>query len=281
MPGAISLILLTQNRAEVMSLPASTLENTTQQRTGRSMTASQTSHTVAHQRADLIPTFSSSSSSDNEDTVIRSPQLASIIGTTEHDDEGLDRTRSQIHGGLSQDERAELRQIASLHRSGTTTIPLGISRTDTLIGVSDNDPRIDPDRPEFDIYIWARAFIRAQNEGGIKATRPGFTFKALSVSGSGAPLSLQTDVGSVLMAPFRLNEYLSIGQKAPRKILRDFHGVVKSGEMLIVLGRPGSGCSTLLKTICGELSGLEMEAGSVLHYDGASPNPRSPPNVFA
>jgi energy-coupling factor transporter ATP-binding protein EcfA2 len=33
------------------------------------------------------------------------------------------------------------------------------------------------------------------------------------------------------------------------EILRDFDGLVKSGEMLVVLGRPGSGCSTFLKTI--------------------------------
>ena len=275
-----SLILLASSMTETMPSSAPTHEEATQQRTDQPMTALQTSNTAAHRRAVLTASYSSSSS-DDEISVTRSPQLASFIGATDRNDSDLDRVRSQIHGGLSQDERAELRQIASLHRSKTTASRPGVNRTETLAGVTDDDPRTDPDKPEFDIYIWARAFIKAQDEGGIKATRPGFTFKALSVSGSGAALSLQADVTSVFMAPFRLNEIFSIGHKAPRKILRDFNGVVKSGEMLVVLGRPGSGCSTLLKTICGELSGLEMDRGSVLHYDGASPDPRPFANAIA
>ncbi|KAL7904164.1 Brefeldin A resistance protein [Trichoderma velutinum] len=34
-------------------------------------------------------------------------------------------------------------------------------------------------------------------------------------------------------------------------ILQGFNGIVKNGEMLLVLGRPGSGCTTLLKTLAG------------------------------
>jgi len=37
-----------------------------------------------------------------------------------------------------------------------------------------------------------------------------------------------------------------------------------------VLGRPGSGCSTFLKTICGELSGLDLDDSSVVEYNGIS-----------
>jgi ABC-type multidrug transport system ATPase subunit len=38
--------------------------------------------------------------------------------------------------------------------------------------------------------------------------------------------------------------------------------------MLVVLGRPGSGCSTFLKTICGELNGLELDSKSLIDYNG-------------
>ena len=48
------------------------------------------------------------------------------------------------------------------------------------------------------------------------------------------------------------------------QILRNFEGLVKSGEMLVVLGRPGSGCSTLLKTIAGETSGFYIDKGVFL-----------------
>jgi ABC-type multidrug transport system ATPase subunit len=68
------------------------------------------------------------------------------------------------------------------------------------------------------------------------------------------------------MAPLRFGEFFG---KGPEKtILNEFDGVLKSGEMLVVLGRPGSGCSTLLKTLMGELHGLDMKSPSEIHYNG-------------
>ncbi len=52
------------------------------------------------------------------------------------------------------------------------------------------------------------------------------------------------------------------------QILRDFEGLVHSGEMLVVLGRPGSGCSTLLKTISGETHGFYIDEKSDINYQG-------------
>ena len=52
------------------------------------------------------------------------------------------------------------------------------------------------------------------------------------------------------------------------QILRDFEGLVKSGEMLVVLGRPGAGCSTLLKTISGETHGFFIDGDSHVNYQG-------------
>lgn len=36
-----------------------------------------------------------------------------------------------------------------------------------------------------------------------------------------------------------------------RYILKDFQGVLQAGEMMLVVGRPGSGCSTFLKALAG------------------------------
>ena len=199
------------------------------------------------------------------------PQYEPIRGVFDDKEETLARTVSQMYGGLSEDERIHLHRLASsMHRSrsNTSTKEQTLERQDTLAGVSDDDPRLNPSRPEFDMYVWARAFIRAMDEEDIKSARAGFTFKNLSVSGSGNAVNLQSDFSSVFMVPFRLGEYINFRQKPEKKILRNFNGVVKSGEMFIVLGRPGSGCSTLLKTISGELTGLHMDKGSVVHYNG-------------
>jgi len=35
-------------------------------------------------------------------------------------------------------------------------------------------------------------------------------------------------------------------------ILKNFRGVAKPGEMVLVLGKPGSGCTTFLKVIANQ-----------------------------
>jgi ATP-binding cassette, subfamily G (WHITE), member 2, PDR len=176
------------------------------------------------------------------------------------------------------ENQPELAKIASVLSRGESnaTVPTQskaeegregeLQRRDTVAGMQYNDPKFNPESPEFDFFLWARKYIRSMEEEGIKQRRAGLTFRNLNVSGSGAALQLQTDVSSLLMAPFRLRE--SFGNSPEKQILRNFNGSVKSGEMLIVLGRPGSGCSTFLKSICGELAGLHMDEKSVVHYNG-------------
>ena len=223
---------------------------------------------------ELTATESSSVSYDKSDEDTQSPQYAPIRNHPSHRDdpyreEELQRTISQMYGGIDEEQRETLRQIASLRRSKTDSSERpGLERAGTLAGVSDDDPRLDPESPEFDVYIWSKALMRAMDEDQIRLAKAGFAFRNLNVSGSGAALRLQQDFSSALMAPFRFRDFISTGKKPHKKILRNFDGIVKSGEMLIVLGRPGSGCSTFLKTICGELAGLELDQGSTVHYNG-------------
>ncbi|KAI1484553.1 ABC-2 type transporter-domain-containing protein [Biscogniauxia mediterranea] len=46
--------------------------------------------------------------------------------------------------------------------------------------------------------------------------------------------------------------------------------MVRTGEMLLVLGRPGSGCSTLLKVLAGDTHGLHIGKGTKINYEGIS-----------
>src|SRR6202000_2482750 len=48
-------------------------------------------------------------------------------------------------------------------------------------------------------------------------------------------------------------------------ILKSFRGVVKPGEMVLVLGRPGSGCTTFLKVIANQRFGYTGIDGEVLY----------------
>lgn len=142
------------------------------------------------------------------------------------------------------------------------------SRVHTLVTEDENAPALDPTSSQFDIYEWLQNFVQTLRNQGITAKKTGVVWKNLNVSGTGAALQVQETVLSMLMAPLRLGELFSFGKKEPKHILRSFDGLVKSGELLIVLGRPGSGCSTLLKTLCGELHGLSIAETSTIHYNG-------------
>ncbi len=162
---------------------------------------------------------------------------------------------------ISANNAAELRRLASVH-SIRSRGSLEYPDTGTT------DPELDPASPQFDIYRWARTILTTMEDEHIPIQQTGFCFKDLNVYGSGPSLNIQKDVLSIFMAPFRLHEWINFGVRNRRRILHSFNGVVKSGEMLIVLGRPGSGCSTFLKTICGELHGLELDSKSPIHYNG-------------
>lgn len=53
----------------------------------------------------------------------------------------------------------------------------------------------------------------------------------------------------------------------PKPLLEGFTGLAKPGEMVLVLGRPGAGCSTFLKTISGK-RGEYLEVKGDVHYSG-------------
>lgn len=118
---------------------------------------------------------------------------------------------------------------------------------------------------------WTKSFkshLDILQTNGIAIKQAGFAFRDLSVCGSQSSLATQADVGSILTAPFRPWNYLNINSRSPRRILDNFDGFLNSGELLLVLGRPGAGCSTFLKTVAGEMSGLELVDGSSMNYSG-------------
>ncbi|KIW64177.1 hypothetical protein PV04_09130 [Phialophora macrospora] len=127
--------------------------------------------------------------------------------------------------------------------------------------------QLDPLSDQFNLGAWMRYKVEQFEAGAIKRRRTGVMFKDLTVSGSAADIKLQKTVGSILTTPFHLKEMLHARQKH-RTILQNFDGLVHSGEMLLVLGRPGSGCSTFLKSMSANYGGLTLGKESVVSYDG-------------
>lgn len=132
------------------------------------------------------------------------------------------------------------------------------------------DSTVNPHSPNFNVRSWMKMLlaIRSRDPDIYPDRKAGVAFRNLSVHGFGSPTDYQKDVLNCLLEVGTIFRRLA-GIKMPRiDILRNFDGVVKSGEMLLVLGKPGSGCSTLLKTIAGEMNGISMSEDSVLNYQG-------------
>jgi hypothetical protein len=104
------------------------------------------------------------------------------------------------------------------------------------------DPSLDPNSGSFNTRVWIKTLI------GIASRDPerypsrvsGISYRNLNVHGFGEPTDYQKTFGNYPLAISSLfNKFKSGGGKAKIQILRNFDGLIKSGEMLVVLGRPG------------------------------------------
>lgn len=94
-------------------------------------------------------------------------------------------------------------------------------------------------------------------------------FRNLTVFGFGTSTDYQKTFANYPLAYLsRLRILFGRTRKVRIDILKDFEGLVARGEILLVLGRPGSGCTTFLKTLAGQTHGLHVDDGSDINYQG-------------
>lgn len=105
-----------------------------------------------------------------------------------------------------------------------------------------------------------------------KTRHVGVVFKNLTVKGMGLGAALQPTLGDPFLSLPRLIKGLLSGNgrgvagKPPvRTIINDFSGCIRPGEMLLVLGRPGAGCSTFLKVVANQRFGYKSIDGAVAY----------------
>lgn len=155
-------------------------------------------------------------------------------------DEPLHTPSPETSAGLGAELDSSVQeQVGSLVRRMTSQSISG----DTLVNpfASSDDPIYDPNSGQFKAEAWAKALLRIQSRDPEKypMRTAGVSFRNLNVHGWGTPTDYQKDVANVLLeGPALFNKVLGKG-KRKIQILRDFDGLVKSGEMLVVLGRPG------------------------------------------
>ncbi|KAG0668299.1 ATP-binding cassette multidrug transporter pdr12, partial [Kluyveromyces marxianus] len=128
---------------------------------------------------------------------------------------------------------------------------------------------------DFDLKALLNYLRSSQLEQGIEPGDSGIAFHDLTAVGIDASAafgpSVEEMVRSWIHSPVRLWKKIcrQKGETPLRNIIQHCTGVVESGEMLFVVGRPGAGCSTLLKCLSGETSELVEVTGDI-SYDGLS-----------
>ena len=148
--------------------------------------------------------------------------------------------------GLSQHSR-RLSKTAS--RQSTLTpknVVIDVEKTATTANESDGE--------QWDLEQTLRGSKEEEYAAGIKSKRIGVLWVGLTVSGIGGVKNyvktFPDAFASFLNVPGTLMHLFGYGKKGREfDILRGFRGLVKPGEMVLVLGRPGSGCTTFLKVI--------------------------------
>ncbi|CAK39222.1 uncharacterized protein An06g02550 [Aspergillus niger] len=128
--------------------------------------------------------------------------------------------------------------------------------------------KLDPQCSSFDTRAWVEALVQYEsvNSESGRRRRSGVSFRNLDVYGFGKYTDYQKTVGNSILS------VITPRRKHRIDILHDLEGIVNTGEMLLVLGPPGSGCSTFLKAISGHMKGLFLGDKVRMNYRGVSSN---------
>lgn len=134
--------------------------------------------------------------------------------------------------------------------------------------------------PEFELgpFIQEGHFEKRTNTGA-SAKKVGVVYKNLTVKGAGSAVNTTKTLPDAVLGTFGPDLYHLLCRFVPalnfrkhrqlRTLCKDFSGVVRNGEMMLVLGRPGSGCTTFLKAIANQRGAFAQVTGDV-SYGGIS-----------
>lgn len=141
------------------------------------------------------------------------------------------------------------------------------SEHDGSLESMDDEPRSHPDMI-MDKYLKDQGEMKKRH--GFNDRELGCAFRNFTVLGQGGDIGYADSVGSLLTQPLRMGEIISeLRHPMIKKVLNNFNGHIKPGKVILVLGRPGAGCSTFLKSIAnqrGSFTGFE----GIMSYDGLS-----------
>ncbi|PSK42723.1 ABC transporter G family member 21 [Elsinoe australis] len=166
------------------------------------------------------------------------------------------------------------RQLSSLSHNSRRQSQQQSRRASKVGGTADVEKAADSTSSEggepFDLQSYLRNSKAMEEEAGIKEKQIGVLWDNLTVKGYGGFRIFTPTFPDAIVGFFNvyqtLKGWLGLQSQGPTvDILKSFRGVVKPGEMVLVLGKPGSGCTSFLKVISNQRYGYTAVDGEVLY----------------
>ncbi|KAF2746585.1 putative ABC transporter [Sporormia fimetaria CBS 119925] len=186
-------------------------------------------------------------------------------------------TLSRTRTSRSESERQGI--METLSRRSTTrpshrrqsTLRTKTTSIDSRMEEGDAGEKEKEDEFELDQFMKEGHFEKRTD--GRSAKKVGVVWRNLTVKGVGSTATFVQTLPDAIIGTFGPDLYKIISGLIPvlkfekhaqtRVLINDFSGVVKDGEMMLVLGRPGSGCTTFLKAIANNREGYASVEGDV------------------
>jgi len=127
---------------------------------------------------------------------------------------------------------------------------------------------------EFELDQFMREGHFEKRTEGSSAKKVGVIYKNLTVKGVGSSSSFVRTLPDAILGTFGPDLYHILCRYIPalagrssetRTLINDFNGCVRDGEMMLVLGRPGAGCSTFLKATSNNRESYAGVTGEVTY----------------
>ncbi|KAI8334802.1 ABC-2 type transporter-domain-containing protein [Chlamydoabsidia padenii] len=204
-----------------------------------------------------------SNRSDTEKPRDHSPQDGYSIETAIEEDEQFhgNNTYGELNGN-SVDVKAAMDEYHDLKKE--------LSRISRLSG--NNSKLEEGDTSEdFDLDGFLKGMSNDNGQAGHLPKHLGVIWRDLKVQGLAADAHTIPTVFNFIGDMLKVWKYFGIGQGGNQKtILHNLNGSCQPGEMLLVLGRPGAGCTSLLKVLANMRGGFTNIDGTV-NYGGIDP----------
>jgi ABC-type multidrug transport system ATPase subunit len=188
--------------------------------------------------------------------------------------------------GAMEDMEEMRRELTRLSLSRTRSATKSLRRRKSQASRRDEEKAQDEEETEdeaadsFDLgEFLTGGHLERRTTAGEPAKKVGVVFKNLTVQGVETGASFVRTLPQAVVGTFGPDLYnivcrfvpqLRFGKHPPvRDLIHDFSGAVREGEMMLVLGRPGAGCSTFLKAIANDRGAFAGVNGEV-SYGGLS-----------